>query len=45
MMMKLPEKIPADPSPEIARPMINVVEFGEMAQMKDPTSKTQIETI
>ncbi len=43
-MIKLPAKIPAEPSPEIALPIIKAVEFGEMAQMRDPSSKMQIET-
>lgn len=40
--MKLPQKIPADPRPAIARPKMNAVEFGEMAQTKLPSSKTPI---
>lgn len=43
-MMKLPENIPADPRPAIARPMIKAVEFGEIAQIKEPISKIKMET-
>lgn len=42
-MMLLPTKIPAEPTPEIALPTIRVVEFGEMAQMKEHTLNMQIE--
>lgn len=34
-----PEKIPAAPTPAIARPMIKAVEFGAMPQIKLPSSK------
>lgn len=34
-----PEKIPAAPTPAIARPMIKVVEFGATPQIKLPSSK------
>lgn len=44
IMMKLPENIPADPRPAIARPMIKAVEFGEIAQIKEPISKIKMET-
>ncbi len=44
MMMKLPAKIPADPTPAMARPTINAVEFGEVPQMSEPTSKMAMET-
>lgn len=43
MMIKLPAKIPAEPSPEIALPTIEAVEFGEIPPMKEPSSKMQIE--
>ena len=42
-MMKLPAKIPAEPIPAMARPTIRAVEFGEVAQMRDPSSKIIIE--
>ena len=44
MMMKLPAKMPADPTPAIARPMIKVVEFGDTPQMSEPISKMTMET-
>jgi hypothetical protein len=42
--MKLPAKMPAEPTPAIARPMINAVEFGAAPQMSEPTSKITMET-
>ena len=45
IMIKLPANIPAEPTPEIARPMIRVVELGETPQMRDPISKMTIATI
>lgn len=42
MIIKAPEKIPADPIPAMARPMINAVEFGAAPQMALPTSKIKI---
>jgi hypothetical protein len=44
MIMKLPAKMPAEPTPAIARPMINAVEFGAAPQMSEPTSKITMET-
>ena len=43
MMIKLPAKMPAEPSPEIDLPTIRAVEFGEIPQRKEPSSKMQIE--
>lgn len=34
-----PEKIPADPTPATARPMMRAVEDGAIPHMKDPNSK------
>lgn len=34
-----PEKMPADPLPAIARPMMKAVEFGAPPQSAEPTSK------
>lgn len=34
-----PEKIPADPMPETARPTIRVVELGAAPQSTEPSSK------
>ena len=42
MIITDPEKIPAEPSPAIARPRINAVEFGAAPQTADPISKTPI---
>ena len=41
-MMSAPEKIPADPRPAIARPMIKAIEFGAAPQIKLPSSKIPI---
>lgn len=38
-MMTEPEKIPAEPSPAMARPMIKAVEFGAAPHTADPISK------
>lgn len=43
MIIKLPAKIPAEPTPEMARPMMRVVELGDVAQMSDPSSNMVIE--
>ncbi len=43
-MMKLPAKIPALPTPEMALPMINIVELVDAPQMADPTSKIMMAT-
>jgi len=37
-MMSAPEKIPAQPRPATARPMISVTEFWATPQIKLPTS-------
>jgi len=39
-MTRAPEKIPADPMPATARPMIRAIEFGARPQIKDPISNT-----
>jgi hypothetical protein len=44
MMRTAPLKIPADPTPAMARPTINVVLFGATAQIKLPTSKMKMAT-
>jgi hypothetical protein len=38
-MRMAPEKIPADPTPAIARPMIKAAELGAAPQMALPISK------
>ena len=38
-----PEKIPADPSPAMARPMMKAVELGAAPQMAEPASKMTME--
>lgn len=38
-----PEKIPEEPDPAMARPIINAVEFGAAPHIADPISKTAIE--
>jgi len=37
-IVRAPEKIPEAPKPATARPMINVVEFRDTAQIKLPSS-------
>jgi hypothetical protein len=44
-IMRAPEKIPALPSPAMARPTIRAVEFGATPQIKDPSSNTRIAKI
>jgi hypothetical protein len=39
MTMKLPEKIPAEPTPAIARPTIRLAEEGAAPHSALPTSK------
>ena len=39
MMRIAPLKIPAEPMPAIARPMMSAVELGATPQMREPTSK------
>ena len=41
-MINAPEKIPAHPSPAIARPTISAFEVGAAPQIKDPSSKIPI---
>lgn len=38
-----PEKRPADPTPAIARPRINPIEFGVAPQRSEPSSNMVIE--
>ncbi len=38
-MTRAPEKIPADPIPATARPMMRATEVGATPQMRDPSSK------
>ena len=38
-MRTVPEKIPAEPRPAIARPMMRPVEVGVKPQMREPSSK------
>jgi len=40
MMTVAPFCIPADPTPAMARPTINALEFGAAPQIAEPTSKT-----
>lgn len=42
-MMMAPEKIPEEPDPAMARPIMNATEFGAAPHIADPTSKTTIE--
>lgn len=39
MMRYAPEKMPAEPRPAMARPMISAVLFGATPHMRDPSSK------
>lgn len=39
MIVIAPEKIPATPSPAMARPMMRVVEFGATPHINEPNSK------
>lgn len=41
-MIKLPEKIPAPPTPATALPIISAVEDGAAPQTAEPTSKIMI---
>ncbi len=43
MIMMAPEKMPEEPHPAIARPIINAVEFGAAPHNADPTSKMAME--
>jgi len=42
MMTRAPEKIPADPIPAMARPMMRATEVGAAPQTTEPTSKMNI---
>lgn len=42
-MMRAPEKIPAAPVPCTARPVMNTLEFGDVAQMIEPAPKMAIQ--
>jgi len=44
MMIKLPEKIPAEPRPAMARPTSRAVEMGELAHIREPGSKIETAT-
>jgi len=44
MITRAPEKIPAEPTPAIARPTINAADDGAAPQTADPTSKIKIDT-
>jgi hypothetical protein len=37
-----PEKMPAAPTPATARPTIKVIELGERAQIREPTSNREM---
>jgi hypothetical protein len=39
MMTMVPEKIPQDPIPAMALPIMNAIEFGAAPQIADPISK------
>ena len=39
MIIRAPEKMPADPKPAIARPRMRAVELGATPQTKEPSSK------
>ena len=43
MIIMPPEKMPADPRPAIARPIMKAIEVGAAAQRLDPASKITIE--
>ena len=43
MIIVPPEKMPADPRPATARPIMKAVEVGAAAQRPDPASKITIE--
>lgn len=42
MIVKVPEKMPAQPMPAIARPIINAADEGAAPQMADPISKIKM---
>lgn len=39
MIIRAPEKMPAEPMPATARPIIRAVEFGAAPQIAEPISK------
>jgi len=39
MVTSAPLKMPADPAPERARPMMKAIELGATAESREPTSK------
>lgn len=39
MVTSAPLKMPADPAPERARPMMKAIELGATAEIREPTSK------
>lgn len=43
MIIMPPAKMPADPRPAMARPIMKAVELGAAPQRADPTSKITIE--
>jgi len=43
MMTRVPEKMPAEPMPAMARPTIRATEVGAAPQTAEPTSKMKIE--
>ena len=43
MMTRAPEKIPAEPTPAMARPTIRAAELGAAPQTAEPTSKIPME--
>lgn len=45
MIIMDPVKIPAEPIPAIARPMMNAVEVGAAPQITEPTSNTIMQEI
>ena len=43
MIVKVPEKMPAQPMPAIARPRINATDEGAEPQIVEPISKIKME--
>ena len=41
-MINAPEKMPADPMPAMARPMMRATDEGAAPQMREPNSKIAI---
>ena len=44
MIIIPPEKMPADPKPAMARPIMKAIELGAAPQTADPASKIRIES-